>query len=292
MPAPPLSDYAEGELGNPYASSVGGWKIYFQCRRGPRRRVRVQKSNCHWSFSDMQETLKPSYVGKTLPPYSNEVTQLRSTSASAKSVKILAAIVGVAVIVGIVWFIGRLFFWKWSTWAALAIGAYFLFENVRGILKSQCAACPFCHKDVGSGSLLNLSFDDQGKQFACESCFEWLISDKGQIRAFRETDIGDRKQFDCPVFANGVWPNECIVCGAPPTRHLNARTFNVGLGTLLIGKLSVSYGSVKNIPYCNEHKDAVTVKSFDRKIWADFNDYSARRRYLNTNRVYHMNGGR
>src|SRR4051812_40626899 len=228
----------------------------------------------------MPETLKPSYVGKLFPPYSDEVTPLRPTSASAKVVKILYAVLGSAVVGGIVWLVGQLFDWKWVRYAGIALGVYMLIETIRTMLKSQCAACPYCHKEVGSKSLLQLSVEDQNKQFACESCFEWLISDRGQIRAFRETDIGDRKEFDCPVIANGVWPDDCIVCGASATRHLNARTLNVGLASLLVGRLSVSYGSVKNIPYCDVHEAAVTVKTVDGKIWADFNDYASRRRYL------------
>ncbi|EEF57513.1 hypothetical protein [Pedosphaera parvula] len=236
----------------------------------------------------MQETLKPSYVGKLFPPYSDEVTPLRPTSAGAKAGKIFYAVLGCALIGGIVWFIGLMFDWKWVRYAGIALGVWVLIDTIRNMLKSQCAACPYCRRDVGSKSLLQLSVDDKNKQFACEGCFEWLISDGGQIRAFRETDIGNTKEFDCPVIANGVWPNECIVCGAPTTRHLNAKTLNVGLASLLVGRLSVSYGSVKNIPYCDVHEAAVTVKTVDRKIWADFKDYAARRRYLHANRIHRM----
>lgn len=236
----------------------------------------------------MQETAKPSYVGKLFPPYSEEVTPLRPNSASAKAGKIFYAVLGSAVIGGIVWFVGLLFDWKWVRYAGIAIGVYVLIEAIRSMLKSQCAACPYCHKEVGSKSLVQLSLDDRNKQFACDRCFEWLLSDQGQIRAFRETDIGDTKEFDCPVIANGVWPDECIVCGAPPTRHLNARTLNVGLASLLVGRLSVSYGSVKSIPYCEAHEGAITVKTVDRKIWADFKDYAARRRYLHANKIHRL----
>jgi hypothetical protein len=236
----------------------------------------------------MQETVKPSYVGKLNPPYSDEVTSLRPTSAGAKAAKILYAVLGSAIIGGIVWFVGLLFNWKWVEYAGIAIGAYVLIGAIRSMLKSQCAACPYCHKDVGSKSLLQLSVDDQNKQLACESCFEWLISDHGQIRAFRDTDVGDKKEFDCPIVANGIWPDECIVCGAPATRQLQARTFKVGLASLLVGRLSVSYGSVKNIPYCDAHDAAVTVKAVDGKIWADFNGYAARRRYLYVNKQNRM----
>src|SRR5258708_5519200 len=183
----------------------------------------------------MQETLKPSYVGKIFPPYSDEVTQLSPTSAGAKAVKILGAVVGLVIVGGIIWLVGWLFDWKWVRFAGIAIGICGTIAAIRNIIKSQCAPCPYCHKDVGSESLVHLSLDEKNRQFACESCREWLISDRGQIRAFRETDIGDKKEFDCPVIANGVWPDECIVCGAPATRHLNARTFNVGLASLLVG---------------------------------------------------------
>jgi hypothetical protein len=240
----------------------------------------------------MQETLKPSYVGKLFPPYSDEVTPLRPNSARAKTGKIFTAVVGSAGLSGIVWIVGMFFEWKWVRYAAIPIGVYLLFESIRSTLKSQCAACPYCHREVGSKAVVDLSVDDRNKQFACEGCLEWLISDGGQIRAFRETDIGDKKEFDCPVFANGVWPDECIVCGAPAARQLKARTFNVGLASLLVGRLSVSYGSVKNIPYCDAHEGAITVKSVHRKIRADFKDYAARRRYLHANRIHRLGARR
>jgi len=236
----------------------------------------------------MKETLKPSYVGKIFPPYSDQVTPLRSTSGSTKAGKIFYAVLVSALIGGIVWFGGLLFGWKSVEYVGIAIGVYLLVETTRSMLKSQCAACPYCHKDLGSKSLLHLTVADQNKQVACERCFEWLISDRGQIRAFRETDIGDRKEFDCPVIANGIWPDECIVCGATTSRHLNARAFDVGLASLLVGRLSLSYGSVKNIPYCEVHEAAVVVKPVDGKIWADFNDYAARRRYLYANRLHRL----
>ncbi|MDB6026114.1 MAG: hypothetical protein JWM68_2337 [Verrucomicrobiales bacterium] len=178
-----------------------------------------------------------------------------------------------------------LFFWKWSTYAAIAAGLYFLIATIRSMLKSQCASCPYCGFEVGSKSLLQLSLNDKDLQFACERCYEWLVSDASKVRAFRETDVGSKKEFDCPVIANGVWPNECIVCGAEATQRLSARTFGVGLSSLLIGRLSVSYGSVKNIPYCAAHTDAISVKDSDNKLWAVFNDYSARRRYLYVNKL-------
>lgn len=229
----------------------------------------------------------PPYGGKICPPLSDEVTTLHANSAGAKTGKIFCAILGSVVVGGIVWFVGLIFDWKWVKYAGLALGVYVLISAIRAMLKSQCAPCPYCHKEVGK-SLVHLSVDDRNKQFACESCFEWLISDKGQIRAFRETDIGNRKEFDCPVIANGVWPDECIVCGAPVSRRLLARTFNVGLASLLVGRLSLSYGSVKSIPYCDLHDAAVRVKAVDGKIWADFNDYAARRRYLHVNKLHRL----
>ena len=234
----------------------------------------------------MEQPAKPTYAGKIFPAYSEETTSLRPTTTGSKAGKIFYAILGSAFIGGIVWFVGLLFNWRWVEYGGIAIGVYILIGSVRNMLKSQCAACPYCHADLGSKSLLQLSLDDKKKQVACDRCFEWLISEAGQIRAFREADIGGQKEFDCPVFANGVWPNECIVCGAEVTQRLNARTFGLGLASLLVGRLSVSYGSVKNIPYCSVHKDAVSVKTVERKIWAVFDDYTARRRYLHVNRLH------
>lgn len=235
----------------------------------------------------MEELTPPvAYAGKIQPPYTDEVSSLRGNSSGSKAGKIFYAVLGAAVIWGIVWFAGMLFFWRWSSYAATAVALFLLVAAVRNMLKSQCASCPYCGFEVGAKSMLQLSVDDKKLQFACDRCFEWLLSDGGKIRAFREADVDKQKQFDCPVIANGVWPNECIVCGAAPTRHLNARTFGVGLGSLLVGRLSVSYGSVKNIPYCDVHKDAVTVKDSENKLWAVFDDYGARRRYLYVNMLH------
>jgi hypothetical protein len=232
----------------------------------------------------MQTISNETYIGKIFPPFSDEVAPLRTNSGGAKAGKIFYAILGSIIVGGVVWFVGLLFDLKLVRYGGIALGVYSLIASIRAMLVSLCAACPYCQKDQGAKSLVHLSADDKQKQFACENCFEWLVSDGGQVRAFRESDIGERKVFSCPVFGNGIWPEECIVCGTTATRKLRARTFNVGLASLLVGRLSVSYGSVKNIPYCDSHEGAVTVKGVDGKIWADFNDYAAMRRYLHANK--------
>ena len=242
----------------------------------------------------MEQKTTPAYQGKIFPPYSEKINLLKDNRLSSKAGKIFYAILGAAFIGGIVWFAVAIFFWKWSFYIGGAVMGLLLIGAIRSMLKSQSAECPYCGHEVGAKSLVDLSADDKLKQIACERCLEWLISDQGQIRAFRESDVGSKnasgisvtEEFDCPVFANGVWPNECIVCGAEASQYLNARTFGVGLASLLIGRLSVSYGSVKKIPYCAIHKDAVSVKNSDNKIWAVFNDYGARRRYLHVNRLH------
>ena len=232
----------------------------------------------------MESSPKIAYYGTINPPYSDRVSPLRASSVGSRILTIIGFAIGALLVAGPVWFVGFLFGWTWLAYLGIGLGICMVLGLGWKASKAQISACPYCGADIGTHHTLNS--DDRQKQLACDKRHEWLISDSGQVRAFREVNIGDKKEFDCPVFANGIWPAECIVCGAPATRRLNARTFGVGGAALLIGRISVSWGSVKDIPYCENHKDAVSIKTVDKKIWAVFNDYAMQRRYLHVNRLH------
>ena len=57
----------------------------------------------------------------------------------------------------------------------------------------------------------------------------------------------------------------------------------MNVGKLLVGRISVAWGSIKNVPYCEAHDDEVKLKVDDKEMFVIFNDYAARRRYLAVN---------
>ena len=105
----------------------------------------------------------------------------------------------------------------------------------------------------------------------------------GEIRPFKEADVTNQSEFKSPVFTSGNWPNECIACGNAVTRYSEAKNTSMNMGKLLLGRISVAWGSVKNVPYCDQHDDLVKLKIDDPDMLVLFKDYSARRRYLAVN---------
>ena len=231
----------------------------------------------------MQAAPPIPYIGQIHPPQFEAVNPLRDTTVGTKLVKVFGTIVAAIVFGAIAWWIGHFFQWKWLSYAGAGFVGLIMLLMIKAALQGMRVECPCCKKEIGSDIETDLMVSDRKKQLACPFCREWLISDSGSVRAFREEDITDQKEFDCPVFENGIWPNECVSCGAAPTRSLEARSGKLNLGSLAVGRLSVSLGKVKNIPYCAAHKDGVSVKIVNDKLHLAFEDYRARRRYLHAN---------
>jgi hypothetical protein len=226
-----------------------------------------------------------TYHGTLKPEYARTVSDLQSTGAGVRIKKIFRSFFAGLIIGGIV---GAICYGlsakgaQWPLYVFLGVSlATMLFEG-SSIFKSQHAACPYCSADIGKSSQ-DITREDKNVQLECPKCFEWLISNEGQLRAFKTEDLTDQKEFRLPVFENSKWPNECIVCGGAVTKYTEAKNTSMNVAKLLVGRISVSWGSIKNVPYCDQHDGAVKLKIDDKEMFVDFNDYAARRRYLAVN---------
>lgn len=225
------------------------------------------------------------YHGNFFPPYSEKLVSLSPTSGGTRFKKIMMML-SVGLVAGLI--VGAICSGishgaTWAAYTGAGIAILIFGASLPSILKSRQAPCPYCNKMIGDGASTSITDTDENVQTECPQCFEWLISHQGQIRAYKSSDAGDKKEFKCPAFVNAFWKPECIVCGAPPTHYSGAKQTKVQVAKLLVGKLSVTSAAINTIPYCNEHNDAVGVDVFVDELHLIFNDYDARRRYLNAN---------
>ena len=83
-----------------------------------------------------------------------------------------------------------------------------------------------------------------------------------------------------------------MVCGAEATVLDDLNKTKIKLGRLLVGRLSVASGSVRGVPYCDEHKDsnAVSLDIQDDTLRVVFSDYEMLQRYLAVNTDFSETG--
>jgi hypothetical protein len=227
-----------------------------------------------------------TYLGSLKPDYSKTFTDVQPTSFGIRMKK-LFAILFAGLIVGAI--VGAICVGiggsnaKWPPYTGAGVALLIIVFEIPSIFKSQQAFCPYCGAIVGKDASGHITREDVMVQKECSKCFEWLVSDGGQLRAFKTEDITEQKEFRVPLFKTGTWPNECIVCGNAVTKYSEAKNTKLNVAKLLVGRISVAWGSIKNVPYCELHDDAVKLKVDDPDMYLLFNDYSARRRYLAVN---------
>lgn len=122
---------------------------------------------------------------------------------------------------------------------------------------------------------------DKAVRVECEACFEWLVSDGGMLRPWELGDDPGVPRFTAPVFEGSRWPNECAVCGAPPSHGVQAKARTVHVAAALVGRLASSSASLGGIPVCDEHDEAMGLEIEQLgTVRLVFPNYPARRRYV------------
>jgi hypothetical protein len=165
----------------------------------------------------------------------------------------------------------------------MILGLFLLFGSWTAFTLQQ-APCPYCQGTLGGTFNSGLTRRDDKKQLQCPHCFEWLVSHKGTVRALQDEDVLFAPLYTCPVFQHGVWPHECIVCGVPVARRVEAKTPQGETLALAAETVSDSESVVKGVPYCQAHEKQVFVHLSDRgELQLSFMDYGARRRDLAAN---------
>jgi len=145
------------------------------------------------------------------------------------------------------------------------------------------AACPYCSAIFPPTA--HLRPDAEGKVVQCQDCFEYSIFEKGRVKAHDPKAITEVPSFKSPVYDQGVWPKGCVGCGAPPTRLEEIKANSVSYGMLVFGRIWVSSGKASGIPYCENHKAAVTLKIDQQKnMFLEWCSLAMMRRYMAVNR--------
>lgn len=226
------------------------------------------------------------YHGNIVPYYPPAATQMTSAPIGTRIKKFFQMLFAAVVVGAIIAAIGEVAEWAWLFWTGIGIGALVFIGGIYTALTLRLGKCPYCHQEVGRTSDMNLSSGDENDQVECNICCSWLISHKGELRAFTKADVKDDKEFKCKVMERSTWPNECLVCGVPPTRYIEMKNTNLNAGMLLVGRVSVSWGTLKNAPYCDYHMDAVKLKIEDKTMFLIFPEYEMMKRYQHVN--YHL----
>jgi len=222
----------------------------------------------------------PIYQGHIHPGFTDRISSIKQAGAGARIKGFLTMLAGAILIGGIPFVIGYMEDIAWLQWTGYILAGLILLLAIT--VKTKAAQCPYCEQKftIVPGKVLS----GEGQQVECSQCYEWLVMEDGQLRAFGIEDAGELDRFQAPTFEMGQWPAECICCGAPPVRydHLKSTKFNAG--ALLGGAISMSKAGISNIPYCAVHADFLGLKIVDDHPRLVFPDFNARRRYLAVNR--------
>lgn len=233
-----------------------------------------------------QQTLSVPYYGHVVPYYPPHGTQMIPAPFETRIKKFFQMAAVAFLVGGIIATIGNKADWAWLFWTGIVIGALIFAGGVYIVFTLRLGKCPYCHQEFGRTSDVNLSSGDENDQVECTVCSSWLISHKGELRAYTKADVKEDTEFKCKVMERSTWQRECLVCGAPPTRYIELKNTNLNASSLLVGRVSVSWGSLKNAPYCDYHADAVKLKIEDKKMFLIFPDFEMMRRYQHVN--YHL----
>jgi hypothetical protein len=162
--------------------------------------------------------------------------------------------------------------------SAGAVAIFALIATFSGsTLKS---ACPYCGGVIDS--ILNRQ---EGRQVQCEKCHEYSTVNLCLLRPLDPATPSDTPKFESPVFQKSVWPKGCVSCGEPPVRFDDLSKTTVGAIPALMGHIQVLRGSINGIPYCEKHRDKLSLKvGSDKKLTLCWTSLRMMRRYLAANR--------
>jgi hypothetical protein len=163
----------------------------------------------------------------------------------------------------------------------IVAGAIGLFAVIAGFSGSTLkAACPYCGASIDA--ILNR---EEGRQERCATCSEYSTVNAGLLRPLDPATTSEPPKFESPVFRNGVWPKGCVVCGEPPVRFDDLSKTTLGAVPALMGHLQIVRGSIRGIPYCDKHRDKMSLKvGSDKKLFLCWGSLRMMRRYLAANR--------
>ena len=210
------------------------------------------------------------------PPLPNRTSPINERSAGEKLRNFALALLAGGAFCAASWWLlhhGLIFY-------GVSAGALGLFCIVAAFVgSSQKAACPYC------GTSVDVLDRHEGRHVRCEKCNEYSTVNAGLLRPLDPATVSETPVFLSPVFRNGVWPKGCVACGAPPVRFDDLSKTSLGGAAIFVGALQVLRGSVKGVPYCEQHRDKLALKvTGDKKLLFLWTSLRMMRRYLVANR--------
>jgi len=165
----------------------------------------------------------------------------------------------------------------------VVVGLFGLFCVAAGLgPKNLTAACPYCGAKIDTISRKNRG---EGEQVHCEKCHEYSTVNAGILRALDPATTSEQPKFESPAFKNCVWPKGCVACGEPPVRFDDLSKTSLNAPAAALGVVKVAWGSIKGIPYCDKHRDKLSMKvTVDKKLMLCWTSLRMMRRYLAANR--------
>jgi hypothetical protein len=140
-------------------------------------------------------------------------------------------------------------------------------------------ACPFC------GGLIEQYNRLRPEPVRCDQCNEISKFENEQFRPYDPNTVSETPIFRSPLFENALWPNGCVLCGAPPIRFDEAKAVRYQarrLATPLASSLWLPHPAARaiGVPYCALHREALQVippkEMFGWTPWKYFPGYEKR----------------
>ena len=100
------------------------------------------------------------------------------------------------------------------TWLVITFLVFFSFAEVVLFFgrNAPVGTCPFC------GGLIQRYNRVRPEPVRCQHCSEISKLENERLSPYDPNAVAETPIFQSPAFENGVWPNACVQCGAPPTR--------------------------------------------------------------------------
>ena len=177
-----------------------------------------------------------------------------------------------------------------SIWACILGGlAVVLFISIFS-KKTDVGQCPYCMENFTATPMLVESGLSR-----CEKCGEYSQIANNIVKPMDPATYSESPKFESALFKEGSMPNACAACGAPATRldtvfssTMNKTLAAAGAARLMTGTPGLAIFSSKqasiSIPYCDQHRNAVTI-GFDwrKKPILTWSSLRMMRRYLAVN---------
>jgi hypothetical protein len=161
---------------------------------------------------------------------------------------------------------GAVAYWRGHSIAACILGGLgvVLFISVFS-KKTDVGQCPHCMANFTATPMLVKSGLSR-----CEKCGGYSQVADNVVKPMDPSTYSDSPKFESTLFKQGSMPNACAGCGAPATRldtvtssSMNKTLAVAGAARLMTGTPGLAVFSSKqasiSIPYCEQHRNAVTI---------------------------------